>query len=334
MPCKVAIIHNEPVAGRYGTVAEEKAILTIKDDAEAVHQALSELGHSAVEVPLLPPVSQAADTLRNLTVDVIFNLFEGFDDHPETEAAVAEVLDETRLPYTGCSAKALALALDKARAKAMMEELGIATPRYQLLNPDILATFSLDYPCIVKPPREDASHGLSEHSVVHDESSLRERVTWVSRHFGGTALVEEFLEGREFNATILCNGQAAVLPISEIVYSLPDNMPRVLTYAAKWDRGSIYFQHTNPVCPAQMGSDDEALMIDIVATVFRLTVGDGYARVDMRMDKQGNINVLEVNPNPDISPDSGAARQARAAGMSYSQFIGEILALAFRRRKA
>lgn len=334
MPHTVAIIYNEPVPGRYGAVGEEKAILTIKDDAEAVHQALSELGHSAVEVPLRPPLSQAAGTLRNLVVDVVFNLFEGFEDRPETEARVADVLDETRLPYTGCSAKALALALDKARAKAMMEELGIATPRYQLLSPDILATFGLDYPCIVKPPREDASHGLSENSVVHDYSSLLERVTWVSRHFGGTALVEDFLEGREFNATVLCNGQAAVLPISEIVYSLPGTMPRVLTYAAKWDPSSVYFQHTTPVCPAQIGSDDEAHMTDIVVTVFRLMVGDGYARVDMRMDKQGNINVLEVNPNPDISPSSGAARQARAAGMTYSQFIGEILALAFQRRKA
>lgn len=334
MPYRVAIIYNEPIPGRYGTVGEEKAIITIKDDATAVHQALSELGHSAIEVPLRPPFSKAAQTLRNLAVDVFFNLFEGFEDRPETEATVATVLDETRLPYTGCSAKALALALDKARAKAMMEELGVPTPRYQLLNPDTLARFSLDYPCIVKPRREDASHGLSENSVVHDHSSLLERVAWVSRHFGGTALVEEFLEGREFNATVLCNAKLAVLPISEIVYSLPGDMPKVLTYAAKWDPGSIYFQHTNPVCPAQIGSDDEAHMTNIIVTVFKLMVGDGYARVDMRMDRQGKVNVLEVNPNPDISPGSGAARQARAAGMTYSLFIGEILDLAFQRQKA
>ena len=331
MNYKVAVIYNEPMSVRYRALGEDRAILNIRDDAKAVAQALRELGHSVVEVPLKPPFSQAAEILRNLEADAIFNLFEGFEDHPETEPTMARVLDELGLPYTGCRADALALALDKGQAKALMDEKGIATPRYQLVSPDSLTAFSLGYPCIVKPCREDASHGLSENSVVHDHASLEERVGWVSRHFGGTALVEEFLEGREFNGTLLCNGHVVILPISEIVYSLPDTMPRVLTYAAKWDTKSVYYQHTNPVCPAEIGVDDQARMTDIMNTVFRLMVGEGYARVDMRMDKHGEINVLEVNPNPDISPTSGAARQARAAGMSYSQFMGEILSLAFQR---
>jgi D-alanine-D-alanine ligase len=330
---KVAVIYNEPMSVRYRALGEERAILNIREDAKAVAQALGELGHSVEEVPLRPPFSQAADTLRGLAADVIFNLFEGFEDHPETEPTMARILDELGLPYTGCRADALALALDKGRSKALMEEKGIATPRYQLLSPETLVTFSLDFPCIVKPRREDASHGLSENSVVRDDASLQERVTWVSSHFGGMALVEEFLEGREFNGTLLSNGQTTALPISEIVYSLPDDMPRVLTYAAKWDTKSVYYQNTNPVCPAETGPEDQARIVDIMTAVFRLMVGDGYARVDMRMDNRGEVNVLEVNPNPDISPISGAARQARAAGMSYSQFMGEILSLAFQRQK-
>jgi D-alanine-D-alanine ligase len=326
---QVAIVYNEPVAGRYGPVGEASAILAIRDDVRVVHQALSELGHSVVEVPLLPPFAQAADTLRNLDVDAIFNLFEGFVDHPETEATVAHILDKLRLPCTGCTGSALALALDKARAKAFMDEFGILTPRYQLLSPETLSKFNLDYPCIVKPRREDASHGLSENCVVRDYSSLRERVVSVTTYFGGMALVEEFLEGREFNATVLHNSEAVVLPVSEIMYSLPPNMPEVLTYAAKWDPNSVYFKHTNAVCPAQIGVEEQAHIVEIAVTVFRLMVGHGYARVDMRMDAQGKINVLEVNPNPDISPDAGAALQAQAAGMSYNQFIGEILTLAF-----
>jgi len=330
---RVAVIYNEPMSVRYRALGEDRAILNIRDDAKAVAQALGELGHSVEVVPLRPPFAEAADTLRGLAVDVIFNLFEGFEDHPETEPTMARILDELGLPYTGCRADALALALDKARSKALMEERGIATPRYQLLSPESMAAFSLDFPCIVKPRREDASHGLSENSVVRDHSSLQERVTWVCSHFGGMALVEEFLEGREFNGTVLSNGHIAVLPISEIVYSLPDTMPRVLTYAAKWDTKSVYYKHTSPVCPAEIGPEDQASMVDIMTTVFRLMVGDGYARVDMRLDNRGEVNVLEVNPNPDISPISGAARQARAAGMSYSQFMGEILSLAFQRHR-
>jgi len=330
---EVAVIYNEPMSVRYRALGEERAILNIRDDAKAVAQALGELGHSVEVVSLRPPFSQAADTLRGLAADVIFNLFEGFEDHPETEPTMARILDELGLPYTGCRADALALALDKGRSKALMEERGIATPRYQLLSPETLATFSLDFPCIVKPRREDASHGLSENSVVLDNAALLERVAWVSSHFGGMALVEEFLEGREFNGTLLSNGHTSVLPISEIVYSLPESMPRVLTYAAKWDTKSVYYQNTNPVCPAEIGPEDQARIVEIMTTVFRLMVGDGYARVDMRMDSRGEVNVLEVNPNPDISPISGAARQARAAGMSYSQFMGEILSLALQRQK-
>lgn len=333
MTYRVAVIFNEPMSVRYRALGEERAILNIRDDAKAVAQALGELGHSVEVVPLKPPFSEAADTLRGLAADVVFNLFEGFEDHPETEPTMARILDELGLPYTGCQADALALALDKGRSKALMEERGIATPRYQLLSPETLATFSLDFPCIVKPRREDASHGLSENSVVLDNAALLERVAWVSSHFGGMALVEEFLEGREFNGTLLSNGHTSVLPISEIVYSLPESMPRVLTYAAKWDTKSVYYQNTNPVCPAEIGPEDQARIVEIMTTVFRLMVGDGYARVDMRMDSRGEVNVLEVNPNPDISPISGAARQARAAGMSYSQFMGEILSLALQRQK-
>ena len=141
-------------------------------------------------------------------------------------------------------------------------------------------------------------------------------------------MVEEFLDGREFNATIMGNDDIITLPISEIAYSVPPTTPRILTYAAKWDPNSAYFRHTKHVCPAQIGSAERARMIDITQAAFRLLVGHGYARVDMRMDAEGKINVLEVNPNPDISPDAGAARQAQAAGMTYSRFIEKIVWLA------
>lgn len=331
MRLKVAIIYNEPVAGRYGAIGEERAILCLRDDVESVHQALDELGHEAIEVSLVPPFADAADILRNLDADVIFNLFEGFVDRPETEPTMASILSDLGLPYTGCPSRALALSLDKARAKAMMEETGIATPRHQLLSPESLSVFNLEFPCIVKPRREDASHGLSENSVVFDYESLREQVTWVSRYFGGMVLVEELLNGREFNATVLAEGREFVLPLAEIVYSLPMSMPKILTYAAKWDPDSVYFQQTRSVCPAEISVSEQEKLVKTAVSVFRSMVGSGYARVDMRLDGGGKVNVLEVNPNPDISPNAGAARQAEAASMKYSEFVDRIIKLAFLR---
>lgn len=331
MRLKVAIVYNEPVVGRYGAIGEERAVVCVRDDVLHVHEALDELGHTTIEVPLLPPFAQAADILRNLDVDVIFNLFEGFADRPETESTMAGILAELGVPYTGCPSEALSIALDKARAKALLQDQGIATPKYQLLSPETLQAFSLSYPCIVKPRREDASHGLSENSVVCDHESLQEQVTWVSKYFGGMVLVEELLDGREFNATVLADIRESVLPVSEIIYSLPDSMPRILTYAAKWDQESVYFQQTNSVCPAPIEGRDRSKLVKTAIRAFRSMVGSGYARVDMRLDAEGTVNVLEVNPNPDISPNAGAARQAAAASMSYSQFVQQIITLAFHR---
>jgi D-alanine-D-alanine ligase len=209
-----------------------------------------------------------------------------------------------------------------------MQSHGIRTPKYQLVTPETVSQFQLSYPCIVKPCGEDASHGLSADSVVHNQESLERQVTTVSRAFGGKALVEEFVGGREFNATVMGNDEATVLPVSEIVYSLPPGMPQILTYAGKWEEGTLYFDGTKVVCPAKIGDEKRTQLVQIAMAVFRLLVQRGYARVDMRLDPDGNIQVLEVNPNPDITPGSGAARQAAAASMTYAQFIENIVSLA------
>ncbi len=115
---------------------------------------------------------------------------------------VAEIISGLGIPYTGCPAEALALALDKAKTKAILEESGFATPRYPLLSPETLSAFHLSYPCIVKPCGEDASHGLSEESVVSDFTSLERQVRLISSLYR-QVLVEEFIDGPEFNATVL-----------------------------------------------------------------------------------------------------------------------------------
>lgn len=328
---KVAIVYNEPEADRYQAMGEGKAILGVLDEVNAVHQAVIDLRHTPLLVPLRPPLEQVRETLSHLKVDLVFNLFEGFGGCPETEAMVADMLAEFGLPHTGCPGSVLALALDKARTKEVLIASGIRMPGYQILNHDTLSDFRLNYPCIVKPCAEHASHGLSEQSVVNDFASLEKQVIRVSQLFNGRAMVEEFLDGREFNTTVLGNRYPSILTISEIVYSLPPHMPRLLSFAAKWVEGSPYFLGTNVVCPAQLSDAEEDVLGQIALKVFKIMGCQGYARVDFRLDKDGIPCVLEVNPNPDISPGSGAARQADAAGMTYSQFVDRLLELALER---
>jgi D-alanine-D-alanine ligase len=328
----VAIVYNEPYYSRYSTLGEDKAVLGVLEAVAAVHQALLELDCSVTQVPLVPPIEAAVSKLRALDTDLVFNLFEGFSDDPETEAFVPELLSQMGIPYTGCPGPMLRLALDKAKLKTLLMAAGIPTPESQLLSPETVHLFRLDYPCIVKPVAEDASHGLSQDSVVSDRATLEKQVRFISSTYKGGALVEEFIDGREFNATVLGDAPGTVLPVSEIGYSLPPGMPKVLTFAAKWEPETVYFKGTRVICPAEISAEERQRIAATALATFRLLDGRGYARVDMRMDEEGKLYVIEVNPNPDISPDTGAATQAKAAGMTYTRFVEKIVELALEKK--
>ncbi|OGO17010.1 MAG: hypothetical protein A2Z15_07510 [Chloroflexi bacterium RBG_16_50_11] len=330
---RVTIVYNQPQSSRYDNTHEEKAVLGVLDAVNAVHKALRELEHDVSLLPLLPPFDEARQKLLELKADIVFNLFEGFCGEPETEALVPETLMQMRIPFTGCSADILKLALDKAKVKAILKEAGIPTPDYQVIAPDTLDTFKLDFPCIVKPRAEDASHGISADSFIKDFAALERQVRVITESYKSGALVEHFIGGREFNATVMGNTQCVVLPLSEIVYALSPDIPRILTFEAKWEPGSPYFKGTKVICPAKVTEPEREYIASTAMSAFKLLVGRGYARMDMRMDEAGQLNIIEVNPNPDISPGTGAARQSRAAGMSYAQFIEQIINLALEKDK-
>ncbi len=332
MRARVAVVYNEPVSSRYDHRNEQAAVVSVLEAVAAVHQALLELGYDAIRVSLSLPLAAAREKLNALATDLVFNLFEGFPGRPETEAEIPNILAKIGMPFTGCPGVALRLALDKAETNRVLREAGIATPDCQLLTPATIESFRLNYPCIIKPAAEDASHSLSEKSVVYDLDSLKEQVAEISHAYGGQVLVEEFIGGREFNVTVMGNTDCTVLPISEINYSLPEGSPQILTFAAKWQPDSPYFQGTNVTCPARIGSEYQKRIESTALKTFRRLGLRGYGRVDLRQDNQGRFKVIDVNPNPDISPGAGAARQAAAAGMSYNQFIKKITQLALERQ--
>ncbi len=328
MCAKVTIVYNDPIPGRYQNTGEEKAVLGVLDSVNAVKKALTELRHEVNLLPLALPLEQALTKLDNLSTDIVFNLFEGFPGFPETEMLIPQYLAKNNIIYTGCSSESLTLALDKAKTKEYLMKAGIATPDFQLMTADTLASFRLKYPCIIKPFGEDASHGLNENSVVYDFAGLTRQVNLVCSQYGGQALVEELIEGREFNATVMGNVERIVLPVGEITYNLPPGKPKILTFDAKWEQNSLYYKSTPVICPAKIDDSEKERIRKVALEAFKIIIGRGYARVDMRLDNQNRVNVLEVNPNPDISPNTGAARQAKAAGMTYAQFIDRIISLA------
>jgi len=237
-------------------------------------------------------------------------------------------MEELRIRFTGNPPDVLELTLDKAKTKEVLLKAGISTPMHQVLSPEIISAFTLNFPCIVKPKDEDASHGLNPESVVYDVAQLEKQVKHISDNFRGYALVEEFIDGKEFNASVLGNDDLSLVEISEILYTLPPGLPRILTFESKWFEGTEYYAGTGVACPAEISDELRKTITETVLTACKAVGCRGYARIDMRQDNQGNLKVLEVNANPDISPELGIARQANARGWTYSQLIEKIVALA------
>ena len=331
MRLRITIAYNEPEKGRYHALGEALAEEDVLEAVKAVNAALLELGHDVELLPLQPPLREAARKIKAIKSQLTFNLFEGFGNKPESEGAVASLIEKTGICYTGCPSSAIALAQNKPGAIAFLMKSGIPVPECQVIAPRNISQFCLSFPCIVKPVGEHASHGLTADSVVSDMASLERQVERVSAHYGGEAFVQEFLSGREFNAAVLGNRELTVLNPSEIVYTLPPDMPKILTFVAKWQEDTVYFKGTRAVCPAPIPAEYRESIKALVKRVYVLFGCRGYARVDMREDREGHLKVIDVNPNPDISPGTGAFLQAYAAGMTYNEFIEKIVNLALER---
>jgi len=322
---EITIVYNEPFPDGIPEGGESSAEMGVLACVNAVHMALLDCGYIVYLLPVVPPLDSVRQQLSTVKTELVFNLFEGFFDYPQSESRFACYLDEMGFKYTGCPAAALSMALDKAGSKALLAQNGVGVPDYQVLNPYNVESFELNFPCIVKPRCQDASHGIIPESVVNTMIELRTQVKRVCEMFEDQAIVEEFIDGREFNITVMGNDDLLVLPSSEIVYRLPSDVPRILTYEAKWIEESEYFKKTNVACPARVRAAVREEIAQTAVTAYSAFGCTGYARVDMRLDNSNRLKVLEVNPNPDISPDTGAARQAYYAGIVYSQFIEKIV---------
>jgi D-alanine-D-alanine ligase len=182
----------------------------------------------------------------------------------------------------------------------------------------------------VKPAAEDGSFGIANDSVVRDRASL-EAVAARGCQQWGRMLVQRFIRGREFTLAIV-GGE--VMPHAEIDFSgLPRHLPPVVTYAAKWHYGSAEEVGTVPRCPAPLPARVASELTRLARRVWSAVDGAGYGRIDVRMDGRGAMFVADVNPNPDLGPSAGLARQAAAAGWSYVDLVARIAEDALSRRR-
>ena len=303
---------------------------------QAVTESLLSLGYAIKALKMEDELPLLVGKILRSRAQLIFNLCEEFHGQSRLEMNVAALLELLNIPFTGSSALVLGLSQDKGKTKSILGHYGIPTPRYVVWPPGEKVTASrLKKPLFVKPLREDASLGIGNDAIARNLSSLLSKVGKIHRLHHQPALVEEYIEGRELNVSILGNEDAQVLPISEIDFStLPKGLPKICGYEAKWVENSPEFHHTIPLCPAPLPAKLEKRVRGVALQAYRAMECRDYGRVDIRLSSDGIPYVLEINANPDISPDAGMPRSAKAAGLTYPELIGRIVELAWARARS
>jgi D-alanine-D-alanine ligase len=308
----------------------------VRSRLQAVQKALRFLGYPIQTLEARKKVPALLEEILAAKADLIFNLCEEFFGQTRLEMNIAALIELLDLPYTGSSSLVLGLSQDKGKTKAILSHHHIPTPPYRVWEPgkeDLLT--GLSFPLIVKPLCEDASLGIDNNAFIQDQKALSEQAQKIYQDYGQPVLIEEFIAGRELNISILGNEAPQILPISEIDFSsMPPGLPKICGYAAKWDEESKEFFHTVPKCPAVLSPEIEKEVLHVSLQTYRVMECSDYARVDIRLSSDGIPYVLEVNANPDISPDAGITRSAKAAGLSYPELIGRIVELAMDRNKS
>lgn len=279
-------------------------------------------------------LQRTIDEINKFNPDVIYNFVESVEGISSYEWCMAGLFELLGFEYTGCNPASLGNCLNKERTKQILNSRGIKTPAGITLKTNARFTkkdINLEFPLIIKLLNEDASIGISEYSVVNNYTELRKQFNFLSNTYKQNLILEEYIEGRELNVAILGN---KVLPISEINFDgLPKGLPKIVTYDGKWIEKSVYYNHTKPVCPAKLNNNVKKKIERAALKAFEALDCRDYARVDIRLTKKGVPFVIEVNPNPDISSDSGFARAAAANGIKHDELLYTIANFALSRKK-
>ena len=304
-----------------------------KTDRQEIFEALQKLGHepSYFELDGRPT---SLHSLSRCDADLIFNLTESFDGDDTKEMNVVAYVDLLGLRYTGAGPHSIFLCQDKAIAKKIFAFHGIKTPFFATsYRGRTEHAHDIAFPLIVKPSWEDGSIGIDEGAVVKNVKEMMERIQYIQDEFDSPALIEEYIEGREIYAGILGSYEhTQVLPLVELDLSrLPEGMPKIATYDVKFEKSTEAYKLTKSQVAENLDEETTKRLSDTALAAYRALKLRDYGRIDMRLAPNGDVYVIEANPNPWLASRQEFAMAAKASGRSYTELIGEIVDLAMSR---
>jgi D-alanine-D-alanine ligase len=326
---KVGILFNEPIqeGGRNWL-----ASVDVLQQLEAIEKALRELGHSSLRLPFAGNLNTLLLDLDRHKVDLVFNLCESVNEDPTLIGHPAAVLELLGIPFTGSPAIALMLSTDKLLSKQLFMANNIRTPAYAVYNGEaFFHPVGLHFPVILKPRFQDASIGIDQDGVCRNVVEMKERAKLYYERYG-SLIIEEFIDGREFNVSLLGYPDTKILPIGEIDFSaFPEDLYQIVGYQAKWDSSSFEYRNT----PRTFASKLEVPVLRAIQKTslecFRIFMLRDYGRIDIRLDRRQRPYVLEANANPCLSPDAGFAAAATQKNILYPEMIMTIISGALQR---
>jgi D-alanine-D-alanine ligase len=294
----VLVLYNQPLLpGDHPEAASEHTIIEI---AERMAKVLDAAGFSVGKLALGADPGVLWSELKQRKPDVVFNLYEGQLDNAESETYVAGLLEWSGIAYTGSRPRTLSLARAKDMTKYLLKGAGLPSAEFAVVDTLPVPAWNSAFPAIVKPARMDASVGIDQKSVCVSQAEIEDRVNYLFATYGSPVLIERYIKGREFHVPLVEVSRLHALPPLEI--GLPDEAPgawSILSYERKW--GPAAPQKTRADLPGELVNR----LADIAVKAYRLVGCRHYARVDFRMSELGELFILEVNPNPEISEDSG-----------------------------
>jgi D-alanine-D-alanine ligase len=308
-----------------------------KEEKDEVIRQSTELGE-ALQKTGYPTVSVVIEDdditghLRPFDPDkyIIFNWCEGLPGIGNSEPLVIKKLEMLGYTFTGADSETLSLAYDKYRVKVILDKASVPTPAWRIFNSPDIQNWKI-FPAIVKPQNEHCSAGITPESVVMNQPDLKNRISFILDKYSQPALVEDFIDGREFHVSVWGNENLTVLPAAEMDFSSFGNMQdRLCTYDAKFIPGSQHYEEIKTLLPAPLTNEEKKSMEKVCGDAYRATGCRDYARMDIRL-RDNVFYVLDVNPNADISSDASMACAAEIDGISYAQMGSLIVQMAVRR---
>lgn len=302
-----------------------------KHDAviDQIKNALLNLNYNVILLPVNQSIARIINGIKQEKPDLIFNLIETFRNTDKFEFNITALLEMTKIPFTGSASGSIFLTNDKLITKKILDFNKIPYPNFFVvpLNEEPVKPKNFDFPLFVKPVHEDASIGIDDNSVVESEDAFFKKVKDIHENIRDDALVEKYIEGREFFVSILgCGKTLRPLQLLELDFSKwPANRHKIYTHEAKLEEEMGLPKTISLKIPHDLPNEIKDRIYDIGIKAYRALGARDYARFDMRIDKDNKVYVLEANLNPYLEQHDEMAIAAEASGLNHEQLIDKIV---------